>query len=95
MEVKGYRGNWWIDFWIPVLLFLIIGSIFITWRKECRCTTLSFDTIFVFFFTKCFDHHHYEPMSDLMYNLFRTSSFNDCYHLLFAFSKQKEIESMP
>ena len=92
MEVKGYRGNWWIDFWIPVLLFLIIGSIFITWRKNV--VVLLFLLIPFLFLLNVFDHHHYEPMSDLMYNLLglALSTIAIIFYLLF---KAKEIESMP
>ncbi|AYY08645.1 hypothetical protein EGX73_01590 [Enterococcus sp. FDAARGOS_553] len=76
-------------FWIPVLLFLIIGSIFITWRKNV--VVLLFLLIpFLFFLLNVFDHHHYEPMSDLMYNLLglALSTIAIIFYLLFQ-SKKK------
>ncbi|WP_291292337.1 hypothetical protein [Enterococcus sp.] len=49
------------------MLFLIIGSLFIPWRKN---VTLLFLLIpFLIFLLNVFNHHHYEPASDLMYNL--------------------------
>ena len=89
MEVKGYRGNWWIDFLDSCFIVSYYRIDIYYMAKECRCTTLSFDTIFVFFLN-VFDHHHYEPMSDLMYNLLglALSTIAIIFYLLFQ-SKKK------
>lgn len=90
MEVKGYRGNWWIDFLDSCFIVSYYRIDIYYMAKECRCTTLSFDTIFVFFLLNVFDHHHYEPMSDLMYNLLglALSTIAIIFYLLFQ-SKKK------
>ena len=84
MEVKGYRGNWWIDF---------LDSCFIVsyYRIDIYYIVLLFLLIpFLFFLLNVFDHHHYEPMSDLMYNLLglALSTIAIIFYLLFQ-SKKK------
>ena len=95
MEVKGYRGNWWIDFLDSCFIVSLLSDRYLLHgEKNVVVLLFLFDTIFVFLLN-VFDHHHYEPTSDLMYNLLGLALSTIAIILYLLFSKQKEIESMP
>ena len=89
MEVKGYRGNWWIDF-LDSCFIVSYYRIDIYYMRKNVVVLLFLLIPFLFFLLNVFDYHHYEPMSDLMYNLLglALSTIAIIFYLLFQ-SKKK------